>query len=109
MALRCASGVLASAVNHVVDFTFQAGVREQIPRTTSRAPENQGQSRNARDSARDDNVVVDGAYRVGSNITPERQDAGVKSDATGSSKTLACRPPLQRRTAKQTLRRLRLK
>jgi len=32
-------------------------LREQIPRTASRAPENQGQSRNARDFARDDNFV----------------------------------------------------
>lgn len=34
--------------------------QQQIPRTPSRAPEHQGQSKNARDFARDDNVVEKG-------------------------------------------------
>ena len=32
--------------------------KKQIPRTTSRAPENQGQSKSARDSARDDKLLL---------------------------------------------------
>jgi agmatine deiminase len=39
----------------------EEGNLQQIPRTTSRAPENQGKGKDARDSARDDISQVDGA------------------------------------------------
>ena len=41
--LKC-KDVPAAAVNHVVDFTLQTGVREQIPWTAPRAPESQGKA-----------------------------------------------------------------
>ena len=56
--------------------------KQQIPRTASRAPENQGQGKSARDFARDDSVVekgggVGGAYDSpgGSSAARERIDA----------------------------------
>jgi hypothetical protein len=45
-----------------LQFSYRS--RQQIPRTASRAPENQGQSKNARDFPRDDNVVVGGVGSV---------------------------------------------
>ena len=49
--------------------------QEQIPRTASRAAENQRQSKSARDSARDDNASGVAKGEVGENLN-RRQDAG---------------------------------
>ncbi|MGB8543589.1 MAG: hypothetical protein WCD49_18320 [Candidatus Acidiferrales bacterium] len=49
--------------------------QEQIPRTTSRAPKNQGKSESARDSARDDTAGGGAKSGVNENLN-RRQDAG---------------------------------
>jgi hypothetical protein len=50
--------------------------QQQIPRTASRAPEHQGQSKNARDFARDDNVVEKGAGVDSAHSSPSGSPAG---------------------------------
>src|SRR5271156_1286714 len=52
--------------------------QQQIPRTASRAPENQGKNKGARDSARDDNA------------TNQKKDAGLKPGATKDGAVPQC-------------------
>jgi hypothetical protein len=75
-------------------FTGHA-LQQQIPRTASRAPENQGQGKSARDFARDDSCVEGDS---GDFVTPpfraayssgqqedQKQDAGLKPGATNGN------------------------
>jgi hypothetical protein len=47
----------------IIERSLLSGGEKQIPRTASRAPEDQGQDKSARDFARDDSVVRNGAGR----------------------------------------------
>jgi hypothetical protein len=77
IAARSASGSNRADARTTFDAVQSAESQEQIPRTASRAPENQGQRRSARDYARDDSSLQGAANTTNNNALPSNSVAGV--------------------------------
>src|SRR3984957_16678261 len=77
IAARSASGSNRADARSTFDAVQSAKSQEQIPRTASRAPENQGQNRSARDYARDDSSLQEAANTTNNNALPGNSVAGV--------------------------------
>jgi HPt (histidine-containing phosphotransfer) domain-containing protein len=77
IAARSASGSNRADARSTFDAVQKAKSQEQIPRTASRAPENQGQNRSTRDYARDDSSLQGAANTTNNNALPSNSVAGV--------------------------------
>ena len=77
IAARSASRNNRADARSTFDAVQSARSQEQIPRTASRAPENQGQSKGARDFARDDGALQGDADTTNNNALGSNGVAGV--------------------------------